>query len=99
MEKVVNDVKTPILSKTEVKVLEQVMRGYSEKEIAVRLNCSRHTVNNHLRHIRKNNGLTKNTEVIFLYIAYVKKQKFSLKKLRELGLGAIMIFLNVCPYT
>lgn len=99
MDNLKNSVNTPILTKSEIRVLELLVRGYSEKEIADKLNISFHTVNNHMRNIRDRNGLSKNTEVIMLYIAYVRKRKFSLDALRELGLGAIMIFLNICPGT
>ena len=93
-----NSVNTPILSKAEVRVLELLIRGYSEKEIAERLNLSQYTVNNHMRNIRERHGLTKNIEVVLLYIAYVRGKGFSLNKLRELGLSAVLIFLNVCGY-
>ena len=77
----VNNVKTPIFSAAEIKVAELLVRGYSEKEIADKLNISLHTVNNHMRHIRENNGLTKNTEVITAYIAFVRRKKFSIEAL------------------
>lgn len=94
----VNNVKTPIFSAAEIKVAELLVRGYSEKEIADKLNTP-HTVNNHMRHIRENNGLTKNTEVITAYIAFVRRKKFSIEALRELGLSAIMVVINICQYT
>lgn len=94
-----NSVNAPIFTKSEIKVVELLVRGYSEKEIADKLFLSRYTVDNHLRNIRERNGLNKNTEVILLYIAYVRHKKFSLKNLRELGLGAVLILLNVCQYT
>lgn len=95
----VNNVKTPIFSAAEIKVAELLVRGYSEKEIADKPNISPHTVNNHMRHIRENNGLTKNTEVITAYIAFVRRKKFSIEALRELGLSAIMVVINICQYT
>lgn len=95
----VNNVKTPIFSAAKIKVVELLVRGYSEKEIADKLNISPHTVNNHMRHIRENNGLTKNTEVITAYIAFVRRKKFSIEALRELGLSAIMVVINICQYT
>lgn len=66
MEEIYNDVKTPIFSKSELKVVELLVRGYSEKEIADRLHLSKHTVNNHMRNIRERNGLTK-TQKLFYY--------------------------------
>lgn len=94
-----NSVKTPIFTQSEVKVIELLVRGYSEKEIADKLCLSRYTVNNHMRNIRERNGLSKNTEVILMYIAYLQGKKFSLRILREVGLSAIMMFINVCSYT
>ena len=92
------DVNTPF-SKSELKVVELLARGYSEKEVADKLHLSPNTVNNHTRNIREKNGLSKNTEIILLYIAYLNKKKFSLRVLREVGLSAILIFLNICEYT
>lgn len=94
-----NSVKAPIFSKAEIKVVELLVRGYSEKEIAERLSISRHTVNNHMRNIREKNGVTKNTEIILLYIAHLHNRKFSLRILREIGLSAVMIMVNICQYT
>ena len=93
-----NNVKAPILTEAELRIIELLVRGYSEKEIADRLHLSRYTVNNHMKNARKRYGLNKNTEVIMLYIAYVNNKKFSLKKLREFGLSAIMILINICQY-
>lgn len=66
----VNNVNTPF-SPQELKVAELLACGLSEKEIAEELCISPATVNNHTRHIREKNGLTKNTEIILLYIAYI----------------------------
>lgn len=51
-----NDKKMPF-SPAELAVVEQLARGYSEKEIADRLHLSYHTVNNHLRNIRERHKL------------------------------------------
>lgn len=80
----------------ELKVAELLAKGYSEKEIAERLNVSPNTINNHTRNIREKNGLSKNTEIILLYIAHINKKKFSLKNIREFGLSTILVLLNVC---
>lgn len=84
MFKQINDV-NPSFSKAELRVVELLVRGYSEKEIADKLHISVHTVGNHTRNVREKNGLSKNTEIILLYIAYLNKKKFSLVTLRELG--------------
>lgn len=97
MEEHNNSVKTPF-SKAELKVVELLARGYSEKEIADKLCISCHTVNNHTRNIREKNGLTKNTEIILLYIAYLKGKKFSLPVIKEIGISAILIMVNICDY-
>ena len=99
MEEPDNGVITPYFTKAEVRVMEMLVRGYSEKEAADKLHISVHTADNHLRHIRERHHVTKNTEVLLLYIAYLRNQSFSLRKLRELGLSAVLIFVNVCQYT
>lgn len=90
-----NSVNAPF-SIAELKVADLLAKGYSEKEIADRLNVSPNTINNHTRNIREKNGLSKNTEIVLLYIAYLNKRKFSLKNIREYGLSTILILLNVC---
>lgn len=93
----INDVNTPF-SPQELKVAELLACGLSEKEIAEELCISPATVNNHTRHIREKNGLTKNTEIILLYIAYIKGKKFSLRDIKERSISIILIFINVCEY-
>lgn len=92
MDKIYNDAKTPIFSTRELEVADYISRGFSEKEIADKLHISRFTVNNHTRHIRANNGLSKNSEIIPAYIAHTKGKKFSLQAIKELGLGFFLYF-------
>lgn len=99
MKQLHNNVKTPILTEAEVRVIELLVRGYSEKEIANKLCLSKYTVNNHMRNIRERYGLNKSVEVVLLYIAYLKGKTFSLKILKEVGLSAILVFVNICQYT
>lgn len=93
-----NNKKMPF-SPAELSVVEQLARGYSEKEIAERLNLSYHTVNNHLRNIRERYKIQKNTEIIILYAASLSKNKVSLKEVKELGFSILFAILNVCDYT
>ena len=93
-----NDKNMPF-STTELAVVEQLARGYSEKEIADRLHLSYHTVNNHLRNIRERHELQKNTEIIILYAASLSKKKVSFKEVKELGFSILFVILNVCDYT
>lgn len=86
-------------SPAELAVVEQLARGYSEKEIAERLNLSYHTVNNHLRNIRERHKIQKNTEIIILYAASLSKKKVSFKEIKELGLSILFVIINVCDYT
>lgn len=86
-------------SPAELSVVEQLARGYSEKEIADKLNLSYHTVNNHLRNIRERHKLQKNTEVIILYATFLSKKKISFKEVKELGLSILFILVNICEYT
>ena len=92
-----NDKKMPF-SPAELAVVEQLARGYSEKEIADRINLSYHTVNNHLRNIRERHKLQKNTEIIILYAASLSKKKVSIKEVKELGFSILFIILNICDY-
>ena len=91
-----NSTKTSFLTASETKVVELLIRGYSEKEIAEKLHISPHTVNNHMRNIRSRNGLSKNTEIIACYIAYLRGNKFDLHLLREYGISIFFVLLNVC---
>ena len=92
MERLVNSIKMSFFSKAEKRVAEYLARGYSEKEIANILCLSKNTVSNHLRHIRENNGLTKNIEVVLLYIAELRKKKFSLSQIRKYGVSSLLSF-------
>lgn len=83
-------------TKRERDVADLLSRGMSEKEIADELNISPATVNNHTRNMREKFGLTKNSEIILKYIAYRNNKGFSLKRIREMGISIILIFLNVC---
>ena len=93
-----NDKKMPF-SPAELAVVEQLARGYSEKEIADILHLSYHTVNNHLRNIRERHKLQKNTEIIILYATSLSKNKVSFKEVKELGFSILFVILNVCDYT
>ena len=95
MENQINTEKAP-LSKREVEVIVQVSAGLSEKEIASRLNMKIRTVRKHLENIRRKTGLTKNTEILGYWVASLNGKPFSLQKLREYGIAAFLIFINVC---
>lgn len=97
MKNLVNSVNTPF-STAELKVVELLSRGHSEKEIADKLCISPNTVNNHLRNVREKNGLSKNSEVILLYISSITKRKFDLKEIRKYGISIILVMINVCEF-
>ena len=97
MYKVDNDKNVPF-SPAELSVVEQLTRGYSEKEIATKLNLSYHTVNNHLRNIRERHGLQKNTEIVILYVAFLSKKNVTFKEIKEFGLSILFLMANVCEY-
>lgn len=92
-----NDKKMPF-SPAELAVVEQLARGYSEKEIADRLHLSYHTVNNHLRNIHERNNIQKNTEIIILYAVCLSKKRVSIKAIKELGFSILFVIINVCGY-
>jgi DNA-binding CsgD family transcriptional regulator len=83
-------------SEREKEIAELLARGLSEKEIAAKLFISPATVNNHTRNIREKFGLSKNSEIILVYIAHRNKKPFNLHKIKELGITTILIMLNVC---
>lgn len=83
-------------SPAELSVVEQLARGYSEKEIADRLHLSYNTVNNHLRNIRERHKIQKNTEIIILYATSLSKKKISFKEVKEFGFSILFMLLNVC---
>lgn len=91
--------KNTLFSPAELSVVKQLARGYSEKEIAEKLNLSYHTVNNHLRNIRERHNIQKNTEIIILYAASLSKKKVSFKEVKDFGLSILFVALNVCDYT
>ena len=93
-----NDKNMPF-SSAELSVVEQLARGYSEKEIADRLRLSYHTVNNHLRNIRERHKLQKNTEIIILYAASLSKKKVSFKEIKELGFSILFVIIYLCDFT
>jgi DNA-binding CsgD family transcriptional regulator len=90
-----NNVKASF-SERESEIADLLARGLSEKEIAEKLFISPATVNNHTRNIREKFGLSKNSEIILLYIATRNKKPFNLRTIKELGVSAILIMLNVC---
>lgn len=93
-----NSVNNPF-SKREEQIASLLAQGLSEKEIAEKLCISTATVNNHTANIREKNGLSKNSEIILLYVAHLNKKPFSLRKIREMGVGIILVLVNVCDFT
>lgn len=89
----------PSFSPAETSVVELLTRGLSEKEIAEKLNLSRHTVNNHLRNVKSRHNIQKNTEIIVLYAIHLSKKSVSFSQIKEFGLSILFILINVCDYT
>lgn len=83
-------------STREREIADFLARGLTEKEIASKLNISPATVNNHTRNIREKFGLSKNTEIVLVYIAEHNKKRFDLSMIREYGISVILVLLNVC---
>lgn len=86
-------------STREREIADLLARGLTEKEIASKLHISPATVNNHTRNIREKFGLTKNTEIVLVYIAECNKKRFNLSMIREYGISVILVLLNVCHIT
>lgn len=85
-------------SKREREIADLLARGLSEKEIAAKLNISPATVNNHTRNIRDKFDLSKNSEIVLLYIAERNKRPFNIKAIREYGISIILVLINVCLF-
>lgn len=85
-----------LFSARESEIADLLARGLSEKEIAAKLFISPATVNNHTQNIREKFGLSKNSEIILVYIATKNKKPFNLRTIKELGITTILIMLNVC---
>lgn len=98
MKSFCNNVNTSFTSR-EREIADLLARGFSEKEIAAKLHISAATVNNHTRNIREKFGLSKNTEIILLYISEQNHKHFSLRDIREYGINIILIFINVCLFS
>ena len=79
MKQICNSTKVSF-SPAELKVVEQLARGLSEKEIADVLHISVYTVKNHLRNIRERNHIQKNTEIIILYASTLSKKRVFTKR-------------------
>ena len=80
----------------EREIADLLARGLSEKEIAEKLFISPATVNNHTRNIREKFGLSKNSEIVLLYIAERNGKKFNLRSIREFGISIILVLINIC---
>lgn len=98
MKQICNSTKVSF-SPSELRVVEQLARGLSEKEIADVLHISVYTVKNHLRNIRERNHIQKNTEIIILYASTLSKKRVSLKEVKALGFSILFMLLNVCDYS
>ena len=85
-------------SNREREIADLLARGFTEKEIAAKLNISAATVNNHTRNIREKFGLSKNSEIILAYIAERNKKPFNLRAIREYGISIILILVNICIF-
>lgn len=80
----------------EIEIILLLSGGLSEKEIADRLTISYKTVKKHIENIKTKTGISKNTELLGYLVAKYNDKNFSLKKLREYGLLAFLIFVHVC---
>lgn len=80
----------------EIEVIILLSGGLSEKEIAARLNMRYRTAKKHIENIKMKTGLSKSTELLGYLASRYNDEKFSLKKLREYGLLAFLIFVHVC---
>lgn len=80
----------------EIEVIILLSGGLSEKEIADRLSISYKTAKKHVESIKAKTGLSKGTEILGFLVSKYTGKEFSLKKLREFGIAAFLIFVHVC---
>ena len=91
-----------ILSQKENIILKEISKLKQEKEIANDLHLSPLTVNTHITNIKRKvkdiNGLKVNRreELIAYYICKVKGKIFDLRKIRDKGISAILVLINLC---
>lgn len=84
-----NNVNTSLTNR-EQEIASLLACGFSEKEIANRLNITATTVNNHTRNIRNKFGLSKNIEIVLLYIAQKNNKSFNINDIRKNGVDIIL---------
>lgn len=99
MESHVNKENSPILTPTEREVLEWIGHGLSQKEIALKMNVERKTIDKHIDNIKKKYKCSKATELMGVYTAIKKSKKFDVKLLRQYGLQIFFILITVCDGT
>lgn len=91
-----------ILSQKENIILKEISKLKQEKEIANDLHLSPLTVNTHITNIKRKvrdiNGLSVNRreELIVYYICKVKGKIFDLRQIRDKGISAILVLINLC---
>lgn len=91
-----------ILSQKENIILEEISKLKQEKEIANDLHLSPLTVNTHITNIKRkikdinSLNISRKEELIAYYICKIKNKTFDLRKIREKGIGVILILINLC---
>jgi pSer/pThr/pTyr-binding forkhead associated (FHA) protein len=63
------------LSEAQRRVLDQLLRGAAEKEVAVKLTLSQHTVHNHVKEIYKRLNVSSRAELLALFVSESKLGK------------------------
>jgi len=61
---------SPMLSRAQNRVLDQLLRGLAEKQIATRLNISQHTAHNHIRAIFRSFGVHSRSELLAVFVSH-----------------------------
>jgi DNA-binding CsgD family transcriptional regulator len=64
-----------LLSKGQIRVLDLLLAGLAEKEVAVKLEISQHTVHNHVKEIYRKMGVSSRPELLALFVADSKKPR------------------------
>ncbi len=83
------------LSPVEMKVAEEYCKGYSDKEVADRLNKSFWTIKTEKKSIYRKLGISKDTELVIWIFCQKMKRNFDLKEIRKHGIEVLLSVLIV----
>ena len=81
------------LSRAETLVINEYAKGYSDKEVADRLDRSVWTIKTQKRTVYRKLGISKDTELILYIVCQNLKKDFDLKEIRKHGIEILFSIL------